>query len=97
MSYIIESLNSPTYYSHDNNRQPNILNNLLIKSLPLALTHEPLIELDITINGQYQNIFPLCYSYRVIKIRTQIRTKKMLAIENTKISIGYLTKKKKKK
>lgn len=57
-SAIISSPDSPTYYPYDQNRNPDILDIILLKSIPLSIHQEPLFELDsdhlpvkITIGG----------------------------------------------
>jgi len=56
--YTISAPNTPTYFPTDLNRLPDILDILIIKSVPFVCVHEPLIELDsdhipvkITINS----------------------------------------------
>ncbi|KAL4143777.1 hypothetical protein QTP88_006063 [Uroleucon formosanum] len=60
--YTIYAPNEPTYFPSDVNRQPDILDILLIKSFPLICTQEALAELDsghipvkITINSSSQS------------------------------------------
>lgn len=45
-STIISSPDSPTYYPYDQNRNPDILDIILLKSIPLSIHQEPLFELD---------------------------------------------------
>lgn len=45
-SAIISSPDSPTYYPYDQNRNPDILDVILLKSIPLSIHQEPLFELD---------------------------------------------------
>ncbi|KAL4100752.1 hypothetical protein QTP88_020784 [Uroleucon formosanum] len=44
--FSISAPNTPTYFPTDINRLPDILDILIIKSVPFACVHEPLIELD---------------------------------------------------
>ncbi|KAL4141647.1 hypothetical protein QTP88_004249 [Uroleucon formosanum] len=60
--YAINAPNEPTYFPSDCNRQPDILDILLIKSIPFSCTQEALAELDsdhipikITINSSSQS------------------------------------------
>jgi len=60
--YAINAPNEPTYFPSDCNKQPDILDILLIKSIPFNCTQEALAELDsdhipvkITINSSSQS------------------------------------------
>lgn len=59
--YTISAPNEPTYFPSDINRLPDILDILILKSVPFNCVHEPLAELDsdhvpvkITLNSSPQ-------------------------------------------
>ena len=46
-STIMSAPDTPTYFSYDQNKSPDILNVILLKSIRFTIHQEPLFELDL--------------------------------------------------